>query len=30
MAHVVENMAHLPEADVWAVVAYLKAVPAVP
>ena len=28
MAHVVENMAHLPEADVRAVVAYLKAVPA--
>jgi len=30
MAHVVENMGHLPESDVKAVVAYLKAVPAVP
>ena len=30
MAHVVDNMARLPEADVRAVVAYLKAVPAVP
>ncbi len=30
MAHVVDNMTHLPEADVRAVVAYLKAVPAVP
>jgi mono/diheme cytochrome c family protein len=30
MAHVVDNMARLPEADVKAVVAYLKAVPAVP
>ena len=29
MAHVVENMGHLPESDVRAVVAYLKAVPAV-
>lgn len=29
MAHVVDNMAKLPEADVRAVVAYLKAVPAV-
>ncbi len=29
MAHVVENMGHLPESDVKAVVAYLKAVPAV-
>ena len=30
MAHVVDNMAHLPEADVRAVVAYLQAVAAVP
>ncbi len=30
MAHVVDNMARLPEADVRAVVAYLKSVPAVP
>ena len=30
MAHVVENMARLPAADVRAVVAYLKAVPGVP
>lgn len=30
MAHVVDNMGHLPESDVRAVVAYLKAVPAVP
>lgn len=30
MAHVVENMARLPEADRAAVAAYLKAVPAVP
>ena len=30
MAHVVDNMTHLPEADVRAVVAYLQAVPAVP
>lgn len=30
MAHVVENMARLPAADVAAVVAYLKATPAVP
>jgi mono/diheme cytochrome c family protein len=30
MTHVVENMAHLPEEDVRAIVAYLKAVPAVP
>lgn len=30
MAHVVENMGRLPESDVRAVVAYLKAVPAVP
>lgn len=29
MAHVVENMGHLPESDVKAVVAYLKAVPPV-
>jgi mono/diheme cytochrome c family protein len=29
MTHVVENMGHLPESDVRAVVAYLKAVPAV-
>ena len=29
MAHVVENMSHLPAADVWAVVAYLNSVPAV-
>ena len=29
MTHVVENMGHLPESDVKAVVAYLKAVPAV-
>lgn len=29
MAHVVENMGHLPESDVRAVAAYLKAVPAV-
>lgn len=29
MAHVVENMGHLPESDVKAIVAYLKAVPAV-
>ncbi|MGV8986392.1 MAG: c-type cytochrome [Cypionkella sp.] len=29
MAHVVDNMGHLPESDVRAVVAYLKAVPAV-
>ncbi|MBI1172674.1 c-type cytochrome [bacterium] len=29
MAHVVENMGHLPESDVRAVVAYLKAVPPV-
>lgn len=29
MAHVVENMGHLPESDVRAVVAYLKSVPAV-
>lgn len=29
MAHVVDNMGHLPESDVQAVVAYLKAVPAV-
>jgi mono/diheme cytochrome c family protein len=30
MAHVVENMARLPESDVRAVVAYLQSVPAVP
>lgn len=30
MAHVVENMARLPQSDVRAVVAYLQAVPAVP
>ena len=30
MAHVVDNMTHLPPEDVRAVVAYLKAVPAVP
>jgi hypothetical protein len=30
MAHVVANMARLPEADRAAVAAYLKAVPAVP
>jgi mono/diheme cytochrome c family protein len=30
MAHVVENMARLPEEDVWAVVAYLRSVPPVP
>ncbi len=30
MAHVVDNMAHLPEADVWSIVAYLQTVPAVP
>ena len=30
MAHVVDNMARLPQADVWSVVAYLKAVPGVP
>lgn len=30
MAHVVDNMSKLPEADVRAVVAYLKAIPAVP
>lgn len=30
MAHVVENMARLPEEDVWAVVAYLRSVPGVP
>jgi mono/diheme cytochrome c family protein len=30
MAHVVENMAHLPQGDVKAIVAYLKAVRAVP
>ncbi len=29
MAHVVENMGHLPESDVQAIVAYIKAVPAV-
>jgi hypothetical protein len=29
MAHVVENMGHLPQSDVKAIVAYLKAVPAV-
>ena len=29
MAHVVDNMAQLPEADVRAVVAYLKALPAI-
>ncbi len=29
MAHVVDNMGHLPESDVRAVVAYLKAIPAV-
>ena len=29
MAEVVQNMAHLPEADIAAIVAYLKAVPAV-
>jgi hypothetical protein len=29
MAHVVDNMAKLPEADVRAVVAYLKALPAI-
>jgi mono/diheme cytochrome c family protein len=29
MAHVVDNMARLPEADVWALVAYLQAVPGV-
>ena len=29
MAHVVDNMAQLPEADVWSIVAYLQAVPAV-
>lgn len=29
MAHVVDNMAKLPVSDVWAVVAYLKALPAV-
>lgn len=29
MAHVVENMGHLPESDVRAIVAYLQAVPAV-
>ena len=29
MAHVVDNMAKLPEADVWAVVAYIQALPAV-
>lgn len=29
MAHVVDNMTHLPEADVRAIVAYLKAVPGV-
>ena len=29
MAHVVENMGHLPESDVKAIVAYLKAIPAV-
>lgn len=29
MTHVVDNMGHLPESDVQAVVAYLKAVPAV-
>lgn len=29
MAHVVDNMGHLPESDVNAIVAYLKAVPAV-
>ena len=29
MTHVVENMGHLPESDVRAVVAYLKAIPAV-
>ncbi|MEY4983672.1 MAG: hypothetical protein RIR62_1938, partial [Pseudomonadota bacterium] len=30
MAHVVENMAQLPEADRAAVAAYLKRVPAIP
>ena len=30
MAHVVENMARLPETDRQAVAAYLKRVPAVP
>jgi len=30
MSHVVDNMARLPEADVWAVVAYLQSVPGVP
>ncbi|MEO8243133.1 MAG: cytochrome c [bacterium] len=30
MAHVVENMAKMPESDVHAVVSYLKAIPAVP
>ena len=30
MAHVVDNMARLPTSDVWAVVAYLRSVPAVP
>lgn len=30
MSHVVENMARLPESDVWAVVAYLQSVPGVP
>jgi hypothetical protein len=29
MAHVVDNMGHLPQSDVKALVAYLKAVPAV-
>ena len=29
MAHVVDNMGHLPQSDVQAIVAYLKAVPAV-
>jgi mono/diheme cytochrome c family protein len=29
MAHVVDNMGHLPEADVWSIVAYLQSVPAV-
>lgn len=29
MAHVVDNLARLPERDVWSLVAYLKAVPAV-